>query len=171
MADLVVLGFASKERAEAVLVVTRGLQREQLVDLQDAALVWRNADGRLRMQQSFGAPTTGALWGALLGQLFLMPVFGLAVGAADDAVEERLSDVGIDEPFVREVAETLEPGAAAVFALVRRTTPARLRQELATYRPSVVRACLAAGTEAELVRRVQVQGVGSAALRAVTQRG
>ena len=127
MADLFVLGFPTKEKAEAVMEVSRDLQKQELLDLEDAALVWRTADGKIKVQQGYSTVAAGAaggaLWGMLFGLIFLMPVFGLAIGAASGALAGKLTDLGIDDKFMKEVAATLTPGAAAVFALVRRQHP------------------------------------------------
>jgi uncharacterized membrane protein len=159
MADLFVLGFPSKEKAKAVMEVARDLEKQQLLDLEDAALVWRTAEGKIKVQQSFSpagaGAATGALWGTLFGLLFLMPVFGLAVGAASGALAGKLSDLGINDRFMKEVAATLEPGTAAIFALVRRSTPDRVRQALAPYEPTLIRTSLPLDEEAEIVRRLQ----------------
>lgn len=159
MADLFVLGFPTRERAEAVMEIAKDLQKQELLDLEDAALVWRTTDGRIKLQQAFSPVASGvvggALWGMLLGLLFLMPVFGMAVGAGAGALAGKLSDLGIDDKFMREVAASLTPGSAAVFALVRRSTPDRVRQALAPYQPTIIRTSLSVHEEAELVRRLQ----------------
>src|SRR4051795_1146434 len=118
MADLFVLGFPTKEKAEAVMEISRDLQKQELLDLEDAALVWRTADGKIKVQQAYSPVAAGlaggALWGLLFGLLFLMPVFGLAVGAATAALSSKLPDLGIDDAFMNEVAASLTPGRAAV---------------------------------------------------------
>jgi len=159
MAQLFVLGFPTREKAEAVLEVAKELQQEDLLDLEDAALVWRTADGKIKVQQSYSPTATaaggGALWGLLLGLLFTVPVFGLAMGAASGAVAGKLADVGIDDRFIKQVAGTLEPGTAAVFALVRRSTPERVQAALLPYGPTIIRTSLSADKEADLVKRLQ----------------
>src|SRR5437763_5070764 len=159
MADLFVLGFPTKEKAEAVLEVSRDLQKQELLDLEDAALVWRTADGKIKMQQAYSPVAAGvaggALWGLLFGLLFLMPVFGLAVGAASGALSGKLTDLGIDDAFLKEVAASLTPGSAAVFALVRRSTPDRVQEALLPYHPTIIRTSLSIQEESELVRRLQ----------------
>src|SRR5512135_3881352 len=159
MTDLFVLGFPTKEKAEAVMELARQLQKEELLDLEDAALVWRTSEGKIKIQQSFSptgtAAATGALWGTLFGLLFLMPVFGLAVGAASGAIAGKLTDLGINDKFMKEVAATLEPGSAAVFALVRRSTPDRVRQALLPYEPKVIHTSLSVAEEADLVAQLQ----------------
>jgi uncharacterized membrane protein len=159
MADLVVLGFPTKEKAEQVMEVGASLRKQELLDLEDAALVWRTQDGKIKVQQSFSTTgagaATGALWGTLFGLLFLVPIFGMAVGAATGALMGKLADVGIDDTFIKEVAATLEPGTAAVFALVRRSTPDRVRAALAEYEPTVIRTSLNKDQERELAEALQ----------------
>jgi uncharacterized membrane protein len=159
MADLFVLGFPSKEKAEAVMEVARDLEKQELLDLEDAALVWRTADGKIKVQQSFSpaaaGAASGALWGTLFGLLFLMPIFGLAVGAASGALAGKLADLGISDSFMKDLAATLEPGSAAVFALVRRTTPDKVRQALAPYEPTLIHTSLTGQQEADITRALQ----------------
>src|SRR3954452_10940982 len=159
MADLFVLGFPTKENAEAVLEVSRDLQKQELLDLEDAALVWRSADGRIKVQQAYSPVAAGlaggALWGMLFGLLFLMPVFGLAVGAGAGALAGKLSDLGINDKFIKELAASLPPGSAAVFALVRRSPPDKVQQALAPYEPTLIRTSLSIQEEGELVKRLQ----------------
>jgi uncharacterized membrane protein len=159
MTDLVVLGFSDKEKAEAVLRLSKELSKQELRDLDDAALAWRTHDGRIHVRQSF-SPTAsgaagGALWGTLFGLILLMPVFGAAVGAATGAVAGKLTDVGINDAFVKEIAGTLEPGRAAVFALVRRSTPDQVRDALRPFEPTVLRTSLTKDREEELVTALQ----------------
>ncbi|WP_306335158.1 DUF1269 domain-containing protein [Streptomyces sp. KL118A] len=159
MADLVVLGFTDKDKAEAVLRLSKELSRQELLDLEDAALAWRTTDGKVHVRQSYsltGAGAAGgALWGTLFGLLFLMPVFGAAVGAATGAVAGKLSDIGVSDAFIKEVANTLEPGKAAVFALVRRSTPDRVREALRPFNPTVLRTSLTKDREEELIEALQ----------------
>jgi len=159
VSELVVLGFSNKERAEQVMDLAGSLSRQELLDLEDAALVWRTPDGRVKVQQSI-SPTaigaaSGALWGMLLGLLFLVPLFGMAVGAAAGAASGKLRDIGIDDRFMKEVAATITPGTAAIFALVRRSTPDRVRAALAPYGPTVLRTSLTKDKEEELVAALQ----------------
>ncbi|MDQ1040254.1 putative membrane protein [Streptomyces sp. V3I8] len=159
MTDLVVLGFSDKEKAESVLRLSKDLSQQELLDLEDAALAWRTPDGKIHVRQSF-SPTGhgaagGALWGTLFGMLFLMPVFGAAVGTATGALAGKLTDVGINDAFIKEIAGTLEPGRAAVFALVRRSTPDRVRDALRPFGPTVLRTSLTKEREEELIATLQ----------------
>ncbi|WP_338693891.1 DUF1269 domain-containing protein [Streptomyces sp. Q6] len=161
MADLVVLGFSDKEKAEAVLRLAGEMSRQELLDLDDAAVAWRTMDGKIHVHQTHSttgaAAAGGALWGSLFGLLFLMPVFGAAVGAATGAVAGKLTDIGINDAFVKETASALEPGRAAVFALVRRSTPDRVRDAVRPFNPTVIRTSLTKDKEEELVAALQTK--------------
>ncbi|MFI9025413.1 DUF1269 domain-containing protein [Streptomyces sp. NPDC053560] len=155
MTGLVVLGFSDKEQAEAVMRLSSQLSQEELLDLEDAALAWRSQDGKVHVQQAHNTTAkgaaTGALWGTLFGMLFLMPVFGAAAGAATGAVAGKLRDVGLNDAFIKETAGALEPGRAAVFALVRKSTPDRVREALRPFNPTVLHTSLTKEREDELI--------------------
>ncbi|WP_320776836.1 DUF1269 domain-containing protein [Streptomyces sp. CRN 30] len=161
MAELVVLGFADKEKAESVLRLAKDLSRQELLDLEDAALAWRTLDGKIHVRQTYSLTAAGAgrglFWGTLFGALFLVPVFGAAVGTVAGAAAGKLSDVGINDSFVKEIAGTLGPGRAAVFALVRRTTPDRVREALRPFGPTVIRTSLTKDREEELVTALRME--------------
>ncbi len=157
VAQLVVLGFDTKEQAEQVFSVVNGrLSKEELLKLEDSAMVWREADGKVRLQQSMSATGVGAMsgafWGTLVGLLFLAPVVGMAVGAGTGAVAGKLSNVGIDDKMMKQIGSTLRPGKAAVFALVLQATPDRVIEALRPYNPTVLRTNLTKENQEELVR-------------------
>jgi uncharacterized membrane protein len=167
MADLVVLGFDNRRVAEEVFELGASLQDEELLDLEDAALAWRDDKGKVRIHQALPTTATGAeagafsgaLWGTLLGLLFLNPLAGLAVGgltgAAVGATAGALSDIGINDDLIRRIGEQLQPGKAAVFALIRRSTPGRVTEALKQYHPTVLHTNLTKDREEELVKALQ----------------
>lgn len=164
MADLVVLGFKDMDTAAAVAQVAQQLQKEELLDLEDAAIVVRQPDGKVKIHQSLNLTGVGAasgavwggLWGLLLGLLFLNPLLGwatgLVLGGGLGALTGKLSDIGIDDDFIKQVGATLQPGTSAIFALVRKATPDRVAEALRPYNPTVIRTSLSKDNEAELVK-------------------
>ena len=168
MADLVVLGFSTKEIAENVWELGATMEEEGLVDLDDSALVWREKDGRVRIQRSLptasvGAASgaaSGAFWGLLLGLVFENPMIGVGLGAmaggAAGAASGALLDIGIDEDFIRRIGEQLQPGTAAVFCLARRATPDRVAEALKRFHPVVLHTNLSRDREADLVKALEV---------------
>src|SRR5215472_17646295 len=126
MSTLVVIDYESEVRAEEVRLALLKMQRAYLIDLEDAVVVVRDEKGKVRLRQMYNLTAAGALsggfWGALIGLIFLNPLFGFAIGAAAGAVSGALRDVGIDDNFMKELGQTLKPGTAALCVLVRQVT-------------------------------------------------
>lgn len=162
MSDLIVVAFEDANRADAVLTELREMQREYLIDLEDAVVAVRRPDGKVHLKQSvnlagWGAASGGlwgALWGTLVGLLFLNPLVGFAigtmVGAGTGALAGGLTDYGIDDDFARKLAQALQPGNSAIFILVRKMQPEKVLGELARFRGSVLRTSLSPEQEAKL---------------------
>jgi uncharacterized membrane protein len=154
MSSLVVLTFPTQGGAQQVLDVVNQLQREQLIELEDAALVSRDAEGKPKVRQatSLVGPGAwgGAFWGMLIGLLFFAPWLGMAIGAFTGAVAGRFADIGIDDKFIRDVEQRIPPGSSALFLLVRRATMDRVLAALQPYHPEVLQTSLSAEQEARL---------------------
>jgi uncharacterized membrane protein len=95
--------------------------KEHLLDLQDAVVVEHQPDGKIKLHQAMSTTGAGAaggaLWGGLIGLLFLAPLFGMAIGAASGAVAGKFTDTGVNDNFMKELAAKLPPGGAALVAL------------------------------------------------------
>ena len=122
MATLTVLKFPSASGADEMLGVLEGLQKQQLITIQDAAIVtWPAGKKKPKTRQlhnlaGFGA-MEGAFWGMLFGLLFFIPLLGLAIGAAMGALAGSLTDVGIDDNFIKEVRSKVTEGTSALFLM------------------------------------------------------
>jgi uncharacterized membrane protein len=126
MSDLLVISFPTEAKAEEIRTKLLGLQREYLIELSDAVIAVKRPDGQVKLNQIFrpvatGA-ATGAFWGMLIGLVVLMPLAGAAIGGAAGAMGGALTDLGIEDRFMKEVAKTLESGQAALFLLIRKMT-------------------------------------------------
>jgi uncharacterized membrane protein len=169
MSHLVVLGFDDLFKADEVVLALRRLQQQHLIDLEDAAVVVRNVDGTINIKQSQPLVTLGAasgavggsLWGMLIGLLFLNPLVGAAIGAGigagAGAASGALTDIGIDDDFIKATAETLQPGTSALFVLVRRATPDRVIDAMKPYNPKILHTSLPAKDETELRQALEAQ--------------
>src|SRR5436189_4071407 len=126
MSDLVVIEFPSESKAEEVRQKLLNMQKEYLIDLGDAVIATKQADGKVKLNQLFHPTGAGAaigtFWGALIGMIFLMPLAGAAIGAASGALGGALADVGINDRFMRDAAQSLQSGNAVLFLLIRKMT-------------------------------------------------
>jgi uncharacterized membrane protein len=154
MAELVVVGYESPEKAEEVRQKLLDLQKEYLVDVADAVVATKDEKGQVKLSQmvhlwSVGA-ASGSFWGLLVGLLFLQPLLGVVAGAAAGAIGGALSDAGIDDNFMKDVAQVLQPGQAALFVLARRVSGDRVVEALAPYGGRVIRTNLDTEQEQKL---------------------
>ena len=122
MATLTVWKFDSVSGAERALALLERLQKEELVQLNDAAYVyWEEGKKKPKTEQLHHLTSAGALggsfWGLLFGLLFFIPLLGMAVGAAMGALSGSMADVGIDDEFIREVRQNVTPGTSALFVM------------------------------------------------------
>lgn len=134
MNDLLVIAFPSEEKAEQVRQKLFTMQKEYLIELGDAVIAVKNADGAVKLNQLFNTTAiggvSGAFWGALIGLIFMMPLAGAALGAGAGALSGALTDFGIDDKFMKDVAAAVPPGGAALFLLVRKMTTDKVLEGL-----------------------------------------
>jgi uncharacterized membrane protein len=122
MATLSVLKFSTPEGAQQMEGTLLNLQKQHLIEIQDAAIVtWPPGKKQPKTQQLHSLAGQGALmgafWGMLFGLIFVVPFFGLAVGAAMGALAGKFTDYGIDENFIKATREKVTEGTSALFLL------------------------------------------------------
>lgn len=143
MSDLLVIEFSTEAQAEDVRRMLLSMQQEYLIELGDAVVAVKQEDGSVKLNQLFqpvkAGAISGALWGSLIGLLFLMPLAGAAVGAAGGALGGKLTDLGINDQFMRDAAKTLHSGNAALFLLIRKMTTDKVLAALRGAGGSVLR--------------------------------
>ncbi|MHC1713712.1 MAG: DUF1269 domain-containing protein [Solidesulfovibrio sp.] len=134
MSDLIVVGYNDVFKAEEVRLKLLKMQKEYLVDLEDAVVAVKKDDGKVKLNQMYHLAASGAIgggfWGMLIGLMFLNPLLGAVVGAGAGATAGALSDVGIDDDFMKKLAETLTPGSSVLFVLIRKMTADKVLDEL-----------------------------------------
>ena len=154
MSTLIVIGYNEPYKAEEVRLTLRKLQREYLLELEDAVVATNDANGKVKLHQAVNLTAAGAVsggfWGSLIGLIFLNPILGAAVGATAGAVTGALTDVGIDDNFMKELAATLTPNSSALFVLVRRATEDRVLEELKGTGGKILKTSLSHDDEAKL---------------------
>ena len=157
MSDLVVIGFENEHTAFEMRAALARLQKEYLIDMEDVVVVTKDDKGKVKLHQAVSLTAAGAVggsfWGMLIGLIFLNPLLGAAVGAGAGALSGKLSDIGINDTFMKELGETIHPGTSALFILVRKVTPDKVLDQLKGFKGKVLKTSLTADKE-EALREV-----------------
>ncbi len=134
MSDLIVIEYDNMHKAEEVRLKLQKMQQDYLVDLADAVVAVKDENGKVKLNQIHNLTASGAVsggfWGTLIGVIFLNPLLGMAAGAAAGAISGALTDIGINDRFMKNVASGFNNGTSALFVLVRKVTPDKVLAEL-----------------------------------------
>jgi uncharacterized membrane protein len=134
MAELVVIAFPNEAKAEEIRRKILAMQKHYLIELGDAVIAVKDNQGHIKLNQllntTAAGAVSGAFWGSLIGLIFLMPVVGAAIGAASGALGGKLTDIGINDKWMKDVAAAIQPGTAALFLLIRKVTTDKVLEGL-----------------------------------------
>jgi uncharacterized membrane protein len=137
MSNLIVIGFKNEADAFEMRAALTKLQAQYLIEMEDAVVVTRDAKGKVQLHQAVNLVAAGAVsggfWGMLIGMLFLNPLAGFAIGAGSGALSGKLTDIGINDEFMKELGATLTPESSALFVLVRKSTPDKVLDGLKAF--------------------------------------
>ncbi len=126
MSDLIVITYSTEAKAEEMRTKLLSLQVEYLIEISDAVIAVKREDGSVKLNQLLNTTASGAIsggfWGTLVGMIFMVPLLGTAFGAAAGALSGALTDYGINDAFMKDLAASIQPGSAALFVLVARMT-------------------------------------------------
>lgn len=155
MSKLIAIGYPNEMAANDALNKLAELQAQHLITMQDAVVVERRGDDKIKLHQS--GPTagtgaaSGALWGGLIGLLFLAPLLGMALGAGTGALMGKATDTGIDDQFMNGLGERLEPGHAALVLLIEDITQDKVLEAMhGQYGGKLLQSSLTADEENQL---------------------
>ena len=161
MSNLVAIAYPDEATASEVAQTLIQLQKEHSIELDDLVVALCKEDGKIKLKQSFSPAGTGAaggaLWGGLIGLIFLMPLLGMAIGGATGAAAGAMTDVGVDDKFMKELGDKLKPGNAAVFVLVRHSTPDKVLPRISQYGGEVIHSSLSQHAEETLQEALREQ--------------
>src|SRR3954447_23829690 len=155
MATLTVWKFDSAGGADGAVVILERLAKEELITIHDAAAVtWPEGKKKPKTHQlnnlaGVGA-AGGAFWGLLFGLLFFIPLLGLAVGAAAGAIGGSLTDVGIDDDFIKSVRSKVTPGTSALFVMSSGAVMGKVHEAFAGVHPELIQTNLTDEQETKL---------------------
>jgi uncharacterized membrane protein len=155
MAALTVWKFDTVEGAGQALSKLESLSKQQLITIEDAAIVyWETDKKKPKTYQAHSLAGMGALggafWGMLFGLIFFMPFFGLAVGAVVGGLAGHFSDYGIDDNFIKEVQSEVTVGTSALFLLTSDVTVDKVERAFEGTQMELIRSNLTAEQEAKL---------------------
>ena len=146
MSDLIVIVYPTESKAEEVRQTLLGLQKEYVIKLGDAVIATKTDTGKIKLNQLINTTSAGAVsggfWGLLIGILFLNPLVGVALGSASGALGGALTDVGINDAFMRDLSASIEPGNGALFLLVQEMTSDKVLKRIQDFGGVVLKTSL-----------------------------
>jgi uncharacterized membrane protein len=136
--------YPDREHAKVTFDMLWEMHRAVTITLVDAALITKDDQGKIKIEETSeltsrkgarrGAIVTGVL-GLIYPPSLIVSVFA---GGAIGALAGRLRDTGIKNENLKEVAEQLEPGKAAVVVLAEEASVLKLQQALEGYEGTLV---------------------------------
>jgi uncharacterized membrane protein len=154
MSNLIAIAYPDRGTAEQARNELAQATKEHLVQLEDAVVVLRDENGKVKLDQSISTTGVGAaggaLWGGLIGLLFLAPLLGMAVGAASGAIGGKLTDVGINDDFMKKLGDNLPEGGAALIALGQTDARDKLIDRMRPYGGEIIQTSLSDEEEQQL---------------------
>jgi uncharacterized membrane protein len=146
MSTLVAVAYPDVDTAQRVRGELVQATKEHLLELEDAVVVEHRADGKIKLHQAMspaGAGAAGgALWGGLIGLIFLAPLFGMAIGAAAGGAAGKMTDVGVDDNFMKTLGAKLDQGGAALIVLGRAQSPERVIERVKPFGGEIIHTSL-----------------------------
>jgi uncharacterized membrane protein len=154
MSTLVAIAYPDAATAEQVRQELVQATKEHLVRLDDAVVVEHGPDGKIKLSQAMSTAGAGAaggaLWGGLIGLIFLAPLLGMAVGAAAGALGGKMTDVGVNDKFMKELGANLPAGGAALIALGSTDARDKIIERLRPYGGEILQTSLSSEEEERL---------------------
>jgi uncharacterized membrane protein len=169
MSTLIAITYDTADKASQALEKLGELQKMKLVTLEDAAIAVKDQKGKVKVTQTLEKMQTGSaaiwggFWGLLIGLLFLAPIFWGLFGALMGALFSKGADLGIDNKFIKDVGDSLDPGQSALFILVVEATGDKVLPEMAKFGGTVYQTSLSNEDEATLKQALEHEDISKAA--------
>ena len=148
MSTLIAITYDTADKAKQVLEELSQMQKMKLITLEDAAVAVKDQKGKVKVTQTLEKMATGSsvtwgfFWGFLIGLIFMAPIFLGLFGALMGALFSKGTDLGIDNKFIKDVGESLDPGQSALFILVVEATADKVLPEMAKFGGTVFQTSL-----------------------------
>ena len=154
MANLLVVMYDDQFRAKEVMQELKALKENKQLEIDDAAYVTKDNQGRFHVHQEHSLTKSGAVAGGvggiLAGLLFAIPVAGLAVGAAAGVMAGKAQDFGIDDKLIKSINDDMRLNTSAIFLLVHDVNREAVVPIFTKYGGKVVQSSISAEDEAKL---------------------
>ena len=167
MSDLIAITYTDESAFGALDELGR-LQKEHVITLEDAAVATMNQKGKVKIKQTLESQHTGAVatwgffWGFLIGLIFGGPLFWGLFTALLSGLLGKKTDLGVDNNFIKEVGNSLEPGQSALFLLVAKVTPDKVLPHLEKFGGTVFQTSLSNEDEEKLKKALEHEDVNKA---------
>ncbi|MGV8964777.1 MAG: DUF1269 domain-containing protein [Cellulomonas sp.] len=154
MSELIVIGYDDQNVATQAYNQVTTLQKDFVVQLTGLAIVRMDASGKSHVETPAKivgvSAASGALWGMIIGLLFLVPFVGLALGGAMGALMGKLGKSGVNDEFRSQVQSMLKPGGAAVVVMASKITDDKFAEAMKQYGGTLLKTSLSEADEKEL---------------------
>ena len=168
MSDLIAITYDDQDSGRQAFESLDHLQKMKLLTLEDAAFAYKDEKGKVKVKQTLENAHTGSVaswgffWGFLIGLIFGGPLFWGLATALIGALIGKSADLGVDNKFIKEVGDSLEPGGSALFMLVVKATPDKVMPELEKYGGHVYQTSLSKDDEEKLRQVLEHEDVKAA---------
>ena len=169
MSELIVITYDKEQTGRDAFTELANLQKMQLLELEDAALAVKDDKGKVKVKQTLENQVSGSsaiwggFWGLLIGLIFLAPIFWGLMGALLGYIFGKGTDIGIDNKFIKQVGDSLDPGGAALFMLVIKATPDKVLEQMQKFGGEVYQTSLSNEDEEKLKKALEHEDVKNAA--------
>src|SRR4051794_13106067 len=154
MSQLVAIAYLDQNQAAAVMETLKQLHEVDIINLDDAAAISKDGEGRIKLEGAISHAAAGAaggfFLGTMIGLVFFMPVLGAMFGTAAGALAGKFADVGQIDDFVIQVGDNMPPGSSAILMLVRKANLEKALAALQQYGGTVIRTTLPDDAEARI---------------------
>jgi uncharacterized membrane protein len=131
--------FSDETQAASALQDFRAMDRDGSIELIDAVVVVRDAEGKVRYEET--ADPSGKRWakrgaiaGGLVGLLFPPSIIaGAVIGGAGGGLWGKVRDKGFKDDDLKAIGDSLEPGTSAIIAVAQDQVVERLVRGLEGY--------------------------------------
>jgi uncharacterized membrane protein len=137
--QLFIATFDNEFQAKQSLQDFQAMDKEGSIELIDAAVIVRGADGKVNFEET--ADPSGKKWakrgaiaGGVVGLIFPPTLIASAVaGGAAGGIWGKIRDKGFKDEDLKAVGESMEPGTSAIIAIAEDHVVERLEKGLEGY--------------------------------------